>query len=596
VPAISSKAMVEEIEDVLVSIAAHTHKSSESLRKLAAGCKNRPITALCQIFNRLQPREMKWLIRLLLKNTGRVTVPADFGVCSYQSQLPNCVSVHIEIPESTPTGLQLGRTGMIRAESSHKRSISTLTKSPNDEHAKGSLHTSFQSDRGRQGRRGDLRNMKRDISRPNSPSNIDPKQVPSPSVSTLIIPHCIPPIGDTSHLRSRKRRRTARNMSPSAHVFQRGVLQPLQTTSSTSNRLPEINSASSQSQMLAAGSAGVTYGDENTPETAFPFRDGSSQNMLTTVSTNHIPITPRSTKSERGDDNLPICNFEPPKVDTAKNNLLSQDNLLQKKRLIAATNPLRTPPSSDANLSSPVQLRRASIHNPRKSWQKLQDTLFRKCEDEKTSDMMVSLSESARFTSAMVTVSTVRSSKHAHTTVLSSTTTGNRRPSLTEDFSRRTRAHPLSSLKASSAGSPLKKAGKGPCALSTAICPLINCIFLLPPTLPSVAKDRLITALFPLHACSYLTSINDLAHTSLPRRCLITGRKFRKIVLIESHEIEESKRTLKQVDGLKLTRSRNRKVWVECYDWRLIDAIAKRESEIEGSGVNLWKRYWICAV
>jgi hypothetical protein len=571
---------VEEVDQILVSIASHTKNSSESVRQLAAGCKNRPITALYEVFNRLQPREVKWLTRLLLKNTGLVTVPADFGVSSYQSQLPNCVSVHIEIPNSTSTTLQLGKTGTIRVDSLRNRAQSKFLESQSHRRALGSLQSSFQPDRDPQ-RRRDLKNRKKDISRPSSPPNTVDRPVSVSLESASATPHSALPTAKPSPNRSIKRRRNARNISPDALVFQRGVLQPIQSTSITSNCLRANKSILFRSQQSAVDSGRASFGDENSYESTVWASGGSLGKPLTMVFEDDLLTKPKSVTRNNGDDRLHLCSSEPSRIDIAKNELLSRGGLLLERPFVAATNHLQTHPSSNAIVSSPIKELRAIMDSKRRSPPTLPVAQLKTYETANPSCMILPLSEEPSIMSAIAIPATARSTKLARRTNLSAVKNGNHGTSPGRDLGRQIRASPFR---------------KPACALSTATCPLTNCIFLIPPTLPSIAKDRLITNLLPLHGCIYLTSINELANTALPRRCSVTGRKFRKIVLIERNEIEESKRILKQIDGLKLTRTRNRKVWVECFDWRLIDDIAKRELKTEESGVNIWKCHWIGAI
>ena len=161
--------------------------------------------------------------------------------------------------------------------------------------------------------------------------------------------------------------------------------------------------------------------------------------------------------------------------------------------------------------------------------------------------------------------------------------------------------------------SPIIHSGKGHCQLTTSstskTCPLTPCIFLLAPNL---TKDPYITKnLLPWHGCLYLTSMADLSSPHLPHRCPKTGKRYRKIALVDvdPNQPSQTLEFLKKIQKLDLKRrcsdkERNtereksdegKKEWVEVYDWRLLECIGKQDQGKE-LDYNPWKRCWMCAV
>jgi hypothetical protein len=592
---------VEEIDRVLVSIASRNQSSSELLKKLAVGRKDdRPITELHEILNRLQPREVKWLTRLLLKNTGLVTVPADFAVSSYQTQLPNCVTVHVGIPKSTPPVLQLGGTGTVRASGSTERPRLSPIKEPITPLSQGAPQRSsgndmFRSDRGRRSRR-DLKTLKRDISKPRSFLKLSDGPVPSLSTPASVVTHPIPAVDEISSRWRTKRRRTVRHVSPNALMFQRGVLQPLRPTSITTNLSLGTTSASSHSQKSTTNSDHPICSNENTTKSAFWVSSGLTQDPAAVIFEDDGPRIPKSATPKRNEDFSPVSHPETPwGVNTVKRKLHPRNELRANEPLAAASKVFQTPTNSDQHARPQFVAHQAPIATNTTSLQTSPHSRPRRSKNDATHNRVAAKSKEPTPRSAAVSPSSVRLTMDAHPVRLSTKADNSQIASPSECVARISDVHPSPRTRICTSTSLIKAGGRA-CNLGTATCPLINCIFLVPDTLPSIVKSRLITNLLPQHACTYLTSIIKLADNSLPRRCPVTSRKIRKIVLIEPRELEESRKTLTQVEGLKLTRSQNRKVWVECFDWRLLEGISRRELEIEGSGANPWKRYWMCAV
>ena len=135
--------------------------------------------------------------------------------------------------------------------------------------------------------------------------------------------------------------------------------------------------------------------------------------------------------------------------------------------------------------------------------------------------------------------------------------------------------------------------GTGTCRLTTQRCPLSNCIFLLAPCISSV--PWITENLLSWHGSRTITSLRGFSDPSLPRRCPQTGRKYRKTVLVESNRAKSTVDFLKRIEKLNLRRSKGKKEWVEVFDWRILEAIAKVDRGKE-LGYNPWRRCWIGAV
>lgn len=136
--------------------------------------------------------------------------------------------------------------------------------------------------------------------------------------------------------------------------------------------------------------------------------------------------------------------------------------------------------------------------------------------------------------------------------------------------------------------------GNGTCRLSATSCSLSNCMFLLAPCvapLPYLTEN-----LLPWHGCHRIASLSSLGHPSLPQTCPKTQKKYRKLVLVESNRPKETVAFLKKIRALGLKRRGDgKKDWVEVYDWRLLECVAKMDRGKE-LGYNPWRRCWIGAV
>ena len=140
--------------------------------------------------------------------------------------------------------------------------------------------------------------------------------------------------------------------------------------------------------------------------------------------------------------------------------------------------------------------------------------------------------------------------------------------------------------------------GTGMCRLTTQLCPLINCIFVLSPcisNIPYITED-----LLSWHGSRIITSLPSFSDPSLPRYCPRTGKRYRKVALVETNRTGPTAEFIKRISRLNLTRKRGRnekerKEWVEVYDWRILESIAKMDQGQE-KGYNPWRRNWVGAV
>ncbi|PQE08230.1 hypothetical protein CJF31_00009475 [Rutstroemia sp. NJR-2017a BVV2] len=174
----------------------------------------------------------------------------------------------------------------------------------------------------------------------------------------------------------------------------------------------------------------------------------------------------------------------------------------------------------------------------------------------------------------------------------SSSTASDLSPRKTETNSSRQRSTPRNqqspTAKPSKSISSSITKGTGTCKISSKTCPFTNCIFILSPAVTSIRH------LIKPHGTTYTTSLQALVRKVLPRRCSETGRKVRKIALVESKKRDETIAFMHEIEGLGLKRSSGEREYVEVYDWRLLEKIAAEEAG-NGVGWNVWKRYWVGA-
>lgn len=142
------------------------------------------------------------------------------------------------------------------------------------------------------------------------------------------------------------------------------------------------------------------------------------------------------------------------------------------------------------------------------------------------------------------------------------------------------------------AAAPLRIAGHGICQLTPETCKFTRCLFIVSPCIsrtPWLMED-----LLPKHGVRIITSLHGLSHPSLPRHCPLTGRRYRKIALVESHRPDQSAAWMKKIGRLRLKR-KGRKEWVEVYDWRLLEISTKIEQG-QPREYDPWNRCYIGAV
>jgi hypothetical protein len=135
--------------------------------------------------------------------------------------------------------------------------------------------------------------------------------------------------------------------------------------------------------------------------------------------------------------------------------------------------------------------------------------------------------------------------------------------------------------------------GTGNCILTTKLCPLTNCIFGLAPCISS--NPYITENLLSWHGSHTITSFRSFSDPSLPRRCPRTGKKYRKIALVEINRTKPTREFMQQIQDLDLRRSRGKKQWIEVYDWRILEAMTKQDRGKE-YGYNPWRRNWVGAV
>jgi hypothetical protein len=88
--------------------------------------------------------------------------------------------------------------------------------------------------------------------------------------------------------------------------------------------------------------------------------------------------------------------------------------------------------------------------------------------------------------------------------------------------------------------------------------------------------------------------LSAVRHPSLPRLCPKSGKPYRKIVLVESNRTEATVKFLKKIRKFTLKKKYHRG-WVEVYDWRLLECLAKVDQGKQLS-YDPWKRCWIMAI
>ncbi|KAH7323938.1 hypothetical protein BKA65DRAFT_567912 [Rhexocercosporidium sp. MPI-PUGE-AT-0058] len=103
--ATASKISVEEIDQSLLRIAIFNDGSSLAVKSLKESNEKLPdrIDILEALYTQLQPREAKWLTRIILKNYGPVTLPDKFPLPGNVTHLPNSLLATFQFPPEPPT-------------------------------------------------------------------------------------------------------------------------------------------------------------------------------------------------------------------------------------------------------------------------------------------------------------------------------------------------------------------------------------------------------------------------------------------------------------------------------------------------------------
>ncbi|CAG8956252.1 hypothetical protein HYFRA_00003632 [Hymenoscyphus fraxineus] len=551
---------VEEVDQCLLEIAAHNNKSSPEIQSLRSSCLvNDPDGSLRVIYCRLRPQEAKWMTRLLLKRTDPVKVPADFGVTSGHSMLPNCIRVHVELSSSSPTTLHIGKTGLVKAKpqplppcTPQSSDPINRRRSPTPERRerRGSPETDLRPrKRGRRNSRG-LRSMNRSVSRPRMVEqkeigHILQESIPTPPSSkpkpSSPKPPPLPPTPDVPEVSYpqpvAKRRRISRESSPGPIVFQKGILRPSRPTKITNNPPPN--------KVLA--NPKVTR--DSLPEAKIPQNCPAFQ-LASSGEGRMVPV-PNNTEQPASS----LSQADVVRDRTSKSRDTHKAPSLKKimDSNIASSQPLPTPVSSDA------------------ASQSLQEEM--NSEDNTTTPSLSSHSAKPIQPQDVPKPSVENSQSSSSTPVLPTTL--------------------------STSTSPLITAGTGPCSLSTNPCPLTSSIFLLSPYLPSSAQERLTSFLLPIHGCTYISTLTDLFHPSLPTRNHTTHTRYQKIVLIEPREPTISARFMHEVQDHQLSQGGGcelkRKEKIHIYDWRLLEVIGGREYDgraMEGA----WEKCWMATI
>ncbi|KAK6598441.1 DNA ligase 4-like protein 1 [Botrytis cinerea] len=156
--------------------------------------------------------------------------------------------------------------------------------------------------------------------------------------------------------------------------------------------------------------------------------------------------------------------------------------------------------------------------------------------------------------------------------------------------SRRMSLEQLRSLQKVNSSEPLTETiftGTGQCKQTTN-CAFHNAIFILS---PCISSHLWLTDLLKSHGATYITSLLPLTRKVLPKRCPKTGKRVRKIALVEHGRIDQTIAFMKQIGALQLTRSNGKRDWIEACDWRLLEKIAGLEKGNENIQAGIWERH-----
>jgi hypothetical protein len=105
---------VEEIDHVLLEIAAHNEGSSPEVRDTRKYAQYDIIAALGSVYRRLRSREAKWLTRLILKDFRGIKFPDELTCGPNNRALPQCVLVEAKFKSSMPESERRDGPGRMR--------------------------------------------------------------------------------------------------------------------------------------------------------------------------------------------------------------------------------------------------------------------------------------------------------------------------------------------------------------------------------------------------------------------------------------------------------------------------------------------------
>jgi hypothetical protein len=92
--------MAEDIDQTLLRIASYNSESSCEVRSLAETWPDaNHVSLLGKLYQKLQPREAKWLTRIVMKNLHALKIPDEFelSASSGHSNLPQCLQVSVKL-------------------------------------------------------------------------------------------------------------------------------------------------------------------------------------------------------------------------------------------------------------------------------------------------------------------------------------------------------------------------------------------------------------------------------------------------------------------------------------------------------------------
>ncbi|KAH8805923.1 DNA ligase N terminus-domain-containing protein [Xylogone sp. PMI_703] len=132
-----------------------------------------------------------------------------------------------------------------------------------------------------------------------------------------------------------------------------------------------------------------------------------------------------------------------------------------------------------------------------------------------------------------------------------------------------------------------------PCRLLNNICSLANCVFILSPHVTTISS--LAASFLPWHGNLFSDSLSILSDPSVPLICPLTGKRLRRIALVDLNHKKDAVEFMKQISSLDLKRPSGKKQWIEVYDWRLLELVSKVEIG-KNTGCDPWRKSWIVAV